>query len=176
MSLLQVLLVCVLFIWNKISVVQAGLEFDIIVTEADLELLICPHFLSSGMRNNEVSTYLNLGPQRRGGWHSIWTCLHGVFLSYWVTPEEKGQSNWKSLSWLIIRKGNTLSITIEMSVEQVYKRVCTQLGLSFPQGWHQWQGMTKKRNLIKIWGKKSRAHPHYKMPLSTRKKGSQTQY
>lgn len=42
------------------------------------------------------SLYLSpFRPQRRGWWHSVWTS-YTVFLSYWVTPEEKWQSNWKS--------------------------------------------------------------------------------
>lgn len=44
--------------------VQAGLASDM-VTEAGLELLIRPHFLPTGMGNDEASTYLRLG--LRGG-------------------------------------------------------------------------------------------------------------
>lgn len=65
-SFFQVLLVYFVFcsFETRSHGVQAGLAFDM-VTEAGLELLIRPHFLSTGMGNNEASSYLRLG--LRGG-------------------------------------------------------------------------------------------------------------
>lgn len=144
-SFFQVLLVYFVFcsFETRSHGVQAGLAFDV-VTEAGLELSIHPHFLSTGMGNNEASSYLRLG--LRGWWHSVWTC-YMAFLSYWVTPEGKWQSNWKSY-WrlkLAIRKGDTKPVTIEISVEKVCKRVWHVARAEFPLGLtsvarNEWKG------------------------------------